>query len=196
MIGERPDPRGVPDNWLALQVHAAAELPALVARLGNTKHLHGIHAYGDVERIWDDFRAGYRFVQAAGGAVSDGNGRLLLIHRLGRWDLPKGKVEAGEPIDVGAVREVQEECGLGEVHLLGALCHTWHTYERKGEQHLKRTDWFLMQASADQPLVAQTEEDIDEVRWMTVQEVAAIRADIYPSLVPVLNAWEESRDRA
>lgn len=195
MIGERPDPRDVPDNWLSMHVHAAEELPGLVARLDTIKHIHGIHVHGDVERIWDGFRAAYRFVQAAGGAVTDEKGRLLLIHRLGRWDLPKGKVESGEAVDVGAVREVQEECGLREVRLIAPLCHTWHTYQRTGAQYLKRTDWFLMEASSAERLTAQQEEDIDEVRWMDRAEVAAIRGDIYPSLLPVLNAWER-RDRA
>lgn len=176
-----------------MQVDAEQELAPLVRLLTDRPEVAGVLAHGDAERIWDWFRAGYRFVQAAGGAVSDERGRLLVIHRLGLWDLPKGKVEAGEPIDVGAVREVQEECGLQEVTLVAPLCETWHTYERKGEQHLKRTDWFLMRASSTEVLTAQEEEDIDAVRWADPEELAAIKRDTYPSLLAVFTAWEARR---
>ena len=39
-----------------------------------------------------------RYVRAAGGIVTDDAGNRLLIHRNGRWDLPKGKVEQGETL--------------------------------------------------------------------------------------------------
>ncbi|HEX2617777.1 MAG TPA: NUDIX domain-containing protein, partial [Flavobacteriales bacterium] len=127
--------------------------------------------------------------QAAGGAVTDEQGRLLAIHRLGLWDLPKGKVEPKEPIDEGAVREVKEECGLVHVDLVGPLCETWHTYERKGRMHLKRTDWFLMRGRSTDALTAQHEEDITDVRWMDETGVAAMRSGTYPSLLRVIDAW-------
>ncbi len=52
------------------------------------------------------------FVRAAGGFVSAPDGRMLLILRNGRWDLPKGKVEPGETLLQAALREVQEETGI------------------------------------------------------------------------------------
>ena len=53
-----------------------------------------------------------RWVRAAGGIVTDEAGRMLLIRRNGRWDLPKGKVEAGETLLQAALREVEEETGV------------------------------------------------------------------------------------
>ncbi len=52
--------------------------------------------------------------------VRDGQGRVLLIRRSmasknnkGKWDLPGGKVDAGEDFDEALLREVAEETGLG-----------------------------------------------------------------------------------
>ncbi len=146
----------------------------------------------DADEVWELFSGLYVFVQAAGGCVTDERKRLLMIHRLGIWDLPKGKVDKGEAVDAGALREVREECGLKNVELLKRLCETWHTYERKGKQHLKRTDWYLMRGTNSDPLKAQTEEDISEVRWMDAAEVATMKAATYPSLRQVISAWEEA----
>ena len=52
----------------------------------------------DADEVWENFCANYRFVQAAGGCVTDEHMRLLAIHRLGLWDLPKGKVDPGEAV--------------------------------------------------------------------------------------------------
>jgi len=139
--------------------------------------------------VWSAFADVHVFVQAAGGMVMDEKGRLLAIRRLGKWDLPKGKVEKGEAIDKGAVREVHEECGLKEVELVELVTSTWHTYERKGKAYLKRTDWFLMRSSSKERLVAQSEEDIEEVRWLDAAGVRMMELDTYPSLLPVLHAW-------
>ena len=150
--------------------------------------LHG----DDTDKAWELFSGLYIFVQAAGGCVTDERTRLLMIHRLGIWDLPKGKVDKGEAANAGALREVREECGLNRLELMKRLCETWHTYERKGKQHLKRTDWYLMRGTNTEQLIAQSEEDISEVRWMDAEELAAMKAATYPSLRMVISAWESA----
>lgn len=192
-ISGSPDLRALPYNWLTLRVERPEEMERAKAALAKHPELRGVHAFGaDVERLWEWFRQGFRPVEAAGGAVTDGQGRLLAIHRLGRWDLPKGKVEEGEAIELAAVREVQEECGLVRLRILEPLVRTWHTYPRNGEQHLKCTHWFLMEGDASEKLVAQAEEDIDAVRWLDADGREAMRQETYPSLLPVLNAWEQA----
>ncbi|HRH69961.1 MAG TPA: NUDIX domain-containing protein [Flavobacteriales bacterium] len=138
---------------------------------------------------WQAFRADHEFVAAAGGVVVDELGRLLAIKRLGKWDLPKGKVEKREAIEDAAVREVEEECGLEQVVLIKPVTSTWHTYERKQKHYLKRTDWFLMHASSKERLTPQFDEDIEEVRWLDERGIRMMESDTYPSLLPVLAAW-------
>lgn len=178
---------------LIVRAGTRQDVAVAVERWKSDPDAKGLVLHGrDVDELWEDFCSGYVFVQAAGGCVTDERKRLLVIHRLGVWDLPKGKVDKGEAVEAGALREVREECGLKKLELMKRLCETWHTYERKGSQHLKRTDWYLMRGTNTEPLTAQTEEDISEVRWMDVAEVAAMKAGTYPSLRKVITAWEST----
>lgn len=138
---------------------------------------------------WEAFRSMHRLVEAAGGAVQDEQGRLLVIHRRGHWDLPKGKLDPGEDHAAAAIREVQEECGLQRLALLEELPETWHTYAEKGAPCLKRTRWFRMQGSAAEPLRAQHEEDIELAKWAAREELPALIEASYPSLRAVFSAW-------
>lgn len=181
-----------------MRVESPVELALACGTLVREADLLGLYAFGaDPGQLWAWFRAGYLLVQAAGGAVTDGSGGLLAIYRLGRWDLPKGKLEPGEATEAAALREVQEECGLQRLQLVRPLCDTWHTYVRQGVQHLKCTHWYLMRGDASEALAPQAEEDIDAVRWLDADDRAMLRGGTYPSLLPVISAWEEAvRDRA
>ncbi len=60
-----------------------------------------------------------RSVKRAAGVVvlretADGP-RFLLLRAYRNWDLPKGRLEAGETALEGAVREVREETGLADL---------------------------------------------------------------------------------
>ncbi|MEJ7664715.1 MAG: NUDIX domain-containing protein [Hymenobacter sp.] len=65
------------------------------------------------------------------------DGQVLLIYRLGKWDLPKGKLKSDEDVPAGAMREVEEECNI-KVELGEKLPSTWHSYAYKGNKMLKK----------------------------------------------------------
>lgn len=110
------------------------------------------------------------YIEAAGGFIEK-DAQYLCIHRLGRWDLPKGKLEKNETIEAAAVRECEEECGIGELRIQYPLHSTFHLYPYKKGIAIKQSFWFYMQSSWQKPLVAQTEESIDEVRWFSKEEI-------------------------
>ncbi|MBK7945089.1 MAG: NUDIX domain-containing protein [Flavobacteriales bacterium] len=193
VIQQEVPERAVREHWLVLNAHDAQEVDRAISAIARPE-VHGVLLFTSQDfDIWEAFSERYRFVQAAGGAVQDEQGRLLVIRRLGLWDLPKGKVDKGEAIDDASIREVQEECGLQSLKIVRPLEVTWHTYERKGIQHLKRTDWFLMRGSSNETLAPQLDEDITEARWIAHAELSAVRQGTYPSLWAVLDAWEAAQ---
>ena len=133
----------------------------------------------DVAQMWSAFTGLYRVVEAAGGIIYNAAGDILFIYRLGRWDLPKGKIEKGEAPETAAVREVAEEVGLSDVSVQDFFNCTYHMYrERDGKYVLKKTHWFRMvQHGTDMP-VPQTEEGITKVEWKGAE---AIKAEVLPS---------------
>lgn len=142
----------------------------------------------DVEASWQSFCEQFEFVQAAGGLVTREDGKMMFIFRNGKWDLPKGKVELGESLEEGALREVEEECGISQLTLGELLITTWHTYIQKGEQMLKATAWYKMLYHGNTTPKPQLEEGITEVRWLSKEETDIVKANTYPSVLDVLAA--------
>ncbi len=59
---------------------------------------------------------------SAGGIIVNSRGEIVLAEQRGpSWSLPKGHVESGETPLAAALREVEEETGLADIHYEGAL---------------------------------------------------------------------------
>lgn len=142
--------------------------------------------HSDVAEIWRSFVSGFVFIEAAGGLVRNAKNDLLVIRRLGVWDLPKGKLEDGETIKEAAVREVEEECGVSALEITGEAILMYHTYKMRGKSFLKRTYWYPMQTTAKDELVPQTEEDITDVQWWPQERMQEIIDDTYSSIASLL----------
>ncbi len=143
----------------------------------------------DPEATFRAFASQFAWVEAAGGVVVDEAGRWLLIHRNGRWDLPKGHLEAGESIETCAAREVEEETGVrGEV--VRPLCRTLHAYwfPKTERWELKQTHWFELRATEASALQPQTEEGIERVVWCTPAEAAEHVREAFPTIRRVAEA--------
>jgi 8-oxo-dGTP pyrophosphatase MutT (NUDIX family) len=132
-----------------------------------------------------------RVITAGGGFVLNKSGELLMIHRRGFWDLPKGKIEKGEEIEECAVREVEEECGVSDLKIDSKPFHTYHLYrERNGDAVIKDSVWFLMRTKYADALVPQTEEDIEEAIWQQLPVPAPIRLAAYSSINQVIDHFQ------
>jgi 8-oxo-dGTP pyrophosphatase MutT (NUDIX family) len=132
--------------------------------------------------LFAKFRKQFKVIKAAGGVVFNEEGELLLIRRLGLWDLPKGKIEEGEDQRLAALREVHEECGLNFLGILKKMANTYHVYFLKGRWILKKTAWYKMIAWGDISVQPQLEEDITEVRWVKKEFLETPDFETYESL--------------
>ncbi|WP_294288377.1 NUDIX domain-containing protein [uncultured Chryseobacterium sp.] len=139
-----------------------------------------LNVYGEnLDEIWAEFQKLFRIIEAAGGLVNNPEGEILFIRRLGKWDLPKGKMEKGESREESAVREIEEETGLANVELVRFINTTYHIYvERNGDKVLKCTHWFEMNFSGEDTSKPQIEEGITEVAW---KNTAQIEDEVFPS---------------
>lgn len=129
----------------------------------------------------------YVYIEAAGGVVGNKQQQLLAIFRLGKWDLPKGKVEEDETVIEAAAREVEEECGISNVQVQELLKTTYHTYEMFGKKWLKKTYWYKMFYAANEMLTPQTEEDIERVVWLDKTDLELFKRNTYASILEVIN---------
>ncbi|GAA4012170.1 NUDIX domain-containing protein [Hymenobacter fastidiosus] len=129
----------------------------------------------------------FRIVKAAGGLVVK-DGLILMIYRLGKWDLPKGKLKRDEDPAIGSLREVEEECNI-KIELGDKLPSTWHSYAYNGNKILKKTNWYIMRCTDDSLMKPQAEEYIEEVRWMNPQEALAVLDASYASIALVVRHY-------
>lgn len=142
----------------------------------------------DLVKIFDGF---FRHIEAAGGIVRHkGTGKVLMIRRWGRWDLPKGWKEPGETDEQNALREVSEETGLSRLETERYVGTSHHAYILDGEWALKHTHWYAM-TTDELPTAPQTEEGIEEARWLSAGEIRQALEDTYPNIREIMEIYLE-----
>ena len=148
----------------------------------------------DYEAVKQYLETKFKIVKAAGGLIKKKD-RFLMIYRMKKWDLPKGKKESGEKYKQTAEREVEEECGM-EVKVGKKICTTWHTYTMNRHSMLKKTRWYMMELLDDSRSKPSREEDIEELRWMTQKEVYHALENSYNSIRFVLEEYYKITEEA
>lgn len=141
------------------------------------------------------FQTIFTQIKAAGGVVIREN-RLLFIFRNEKWDLPKGRIDAGESNQEAALREVEEECGISGHKIIKQLPSSFHIYKSpykksKGEWILKETFWFEMEYSEAENGTPQTEENITKIKWFASGELEIPLTNTYANLKPLILLYAE-----
>jgi 8-oxo-dGTP pyrophosphatase MutT (NUDIX family) len=140
----------------------------------------------NIEEALEKFRKPFKYIYAAGGLIEKDN-KYLFIYRLKKWDLPKGKLDAGEGPEEAGIRECEEECGISQLTITKALDPTYHIYDHKGSYALKKTFWYAMITKHTGELVPQVEEHIEKVEWFTKEQIqSVVRKNTYPAIEAVI----------
>lgn len=166
------------------------DIAKLLQIFGNSESIAIIS--DDFDEVFAHFCSLFVAVEAAGGVVADREGRVAMIYRRGKWDLPKGHRDAGESLSECAAREIEEECGLSQLAVGEEICSTLHFYDTYGRWELKRTTWFSVRALGSTATTPQTDEDIAHVEWCSMDEaVRRASTESYPTIAHVIEKYKD-----
>jgi 8-oxo-dGTP pyrophosphatase MutT (NUDIX family) len=176
------------DDAVFIDEFSNPSVNSIIHEMRQEKVHAGIFVHKDLEALRRAFWKKFILMRAAGGLVENEKGELLFMLRRGKWDLPKGKLDKGETMEQCAVREVGEETGLKKFSLKKLLLVTYHTYNESGKHFLKETHWYRMEATGNEAMTPQLEEQITELKWVGVGALNAYIGNTFPSIIDVLKA--------
>ena len=81
---------------------------------------------------------------------------------------------------------MEEETGIGKLHIVKELPSTWHHYQLGDEWRLKRTYWYLMESEEPIQAKPQTEEGISEVKLIGAEGIDAFLKETFRSISEIL----------
>jgi len=124
-------------------------------------------------------------------ARSEGETYLAFVHDIfGHWTLSKGKIEEGEDIQAGAVREIKEEMGLDIkiVQELGVNEYVANDSKVEGGKKRKRVSYFLAE-SPFTDLKLGSSGGLDDAQWFPLSAVGDLNFydDTLKIIVPAIN---------
>ena len=131
--------------------------------------------------------------QYLGGAVvyakSKGNIYLALVHDVfGRWTLSKGKIEQGENVEAGTIREIKEELGLN-IKIKEKLGENEYVaYHPENGKIKKHVTYFLAEAKF-RDLVPEEKGGLDDAKWFKLNDILDLNFynDILPLITKAIN---------
>jgi len=151
-----------------------------------TTSSHICITHEDVDFLIKCFFSPFQIIEAAGGLVLNNNKEMLFIFRRGKWDLPKGKMESGETPEICAEREIEEETGVNQLQLIHKIIDTYHIYEERGLQILKKTYWYYFKTNFEGTPKPQIEEDISSISWIGKENLEMPLSNTYDSIKEVI----------
>lgn len=123
-----------------------------------------------------------------GGAVvyaeEDGEIYLALVHDIfGHWTLSKGKIEEGEEVEAGAVREIKEEIGL-DMEIEAELGNNEYVANKPGiGKHRKQVAYYLGKAEY-KDLVLEEKGGLDDAQWFKIADILDL--NFYEDILPIV----------
>src|SRR3989344_2405674 len=124
-------------------------------------------------------------------AKHEGETYLAFVHDIfGHWTISKGKIEPGEDVKQGAIREIKEEMGL-DIQIkeeLGVNEYTANDSEIKGGKKRKRVTYFLAESQFTDIKLGSTG-GLDDAQWFPLSQVGSLNFydDTLKIIIPAIN---------
>ncbi|MFT6368943.1 MAG: 8-oxo-dGTP pyrophosphatase MutT (NUDIX family) [Maribacter sp.] len=134
------------------------------------------------EEILKKFTKEIPLIVAAGGVVTNDEGKVLFIYRNDKWDLPKGKLDKGESVEDCAIREVMEETGVDGLRIENFLRTTYHVFNHNGIPTLKQVHWYAMKTEYNGKLKPEKKEGIEKVKWKGPNKIKKALQNSYANI--------------
>lgn len=174
------------DDGVFMDELSNAAVKSMIHEMKDPRRHAGVFYHEQLDQLQKAFWKHFTIIKAGGGLVKNDQGKLLMILRRGKWDLPKGKLDPGETLEQCALREVEEETGISQLEILSQAGITFHVYDEYGKHILKESYWYHMRAKGDQTPVAQAEEQITDITWANDDEVQSNLRNSFPLIRDLL----------
>lgn len=130
-------------------------------------------------------------VEQLGGAVvyaeHQGQFYLALVHDVfGHWTLSKGRLEEGEAIEEGTIREIKEEMGV-DIVLEEKIGENEYvaSHPEKGKFR-KHVTYYLARANYEPLKLEEGKGGLDDVRWFRLTDI--LELNFYDDMLPIVTA--------
>jgi transcription antitermination protein NusB len=127
-------------------------------------------------------------IKKLGGAVvyakAEDGYYLALVHDVfGHWTLSKGKVEDGEDVRQGTVREIKEEMGI-DIEIQDELANNEYIATHPEEGKMRKQVAYFLAKSEYVPLTLGSSGGLDEARWFKIEEIGDL--NFYNDILPIV----------
>jgi N utilization substance protein B len=117
-------------------------------------------------------------------AEDNGSMYLALVHDIfGHWTLSKGKIEEGEDVQAGAVRELKEEMGL-DITIEAELGNNEYvaTHPEKGK--IRKQVHYFLASSPYTAIEMEQKGGLDDGQWFKVADILDL--NFYEDILPIV----------
>lgn len=117
-------------------------------------------------------------------AIHEGDIYLALVHDIfGHWTLSKGKIEEGEEVEEGAIREIKEEIGV-DVTLEGELGKNEYVASHPELGKVRKQVTYFLAQSPFMELTLENKGGLDDAKWFKVAEILDL--NFYEDILPIV----------
>jgi transcription antitermination protein NusB len=127
-------------------------------------------------------------IQKLGGAVvyaiHEKEVYLALVHDVfGHWTLSKGKLEEGESVEAGTVREIKEEMGL-DIVVSELLASNEYIASHPEDGKIRKQVTYYLAKSVYVPVTLGTSGGLNDAKWFNAKDILTL--NFYNDILPII----------